>query len=144
MTCRPLHPCICSVSVTCALSALSGIKMGFLTLLQNSPSVAHPLSQPGGLGSAASIIKLNCTAFTAPPFPSLFSQEAISHPCTGKAKLFYEAVGQQGHCLSLQNRPDGTTGLPLCSKGPSSQDTQGPSLVLISLQNRETGVQGLL
>lgn len=139
MTCRPLHPCICSAPVTCALTALSGIKMGFLTLLQNSPSVAHPLSQPCGLGSTVSISRLNYTASTASPFPILLSQSGISYPCTSKEKLFYEAIRQPGHCLSLQNRPDTTMGCPCMAK-----DTQGSSLVPIFLLNRETGVQGLL
>lgn len=97
MTCRPLHSCICFVSVTWALAAFCGIKMGFLTVLQNSPSVAHPLSQPCGLGSTVSISRLNYSAPTASPSPSLLSQAGISYPHTGKEKLFCEAARQPGH-----------------------------------------------
>lgn len=132
MTCRPLHSCIFFVSVTWALAALSGIRMGFLTVLQNSPSVAHPLSQPCGLGSTASICRLNYSAPTASPSPSLLSQSGISHPHSGKEKLFCEAVRQPGHSQTDLVPPLGA----LVCQRTLSQNTQGSSLVLISLLNK--------
>lgn len=103
--------------------------MGFLTPLRNSPSVAHPLSQPCGLGSTASISRLNCAAFTASPFPSLLSQAGISYPCTGKAKLLCEAVRQTGHCLPClpcQTDPMAPPGCPCVAKGPPPRTPRAP------------------